>query len=268
MALRPVALLTDFGLRDPFVGICHGVILREDPGIPIIDLTHGIARQDVRAGAVALADCVGFLPADAIVIGVVDPEVGTDRRAVAVEAVDGRFFIGPDNGLLFGAIEACGGAQAAFEISRSNWRLEPVSHTFQGRDIFSPVAAKLAAGAPIVESGAAISHDDLVSLSLPQAAVIDGDLTTEVLTIDRYGNARLGATPADLESLELGSMVEIDTDDMRRQALYGRTYADAEGGAPLLIADSTGSLSISVNGGDAAELLRLEPGKVVRILRP
>jgi S-adenosylmethionine hydrolase len=267
VTLRPVALLTDFGLRDPFVGICHGVILREDPAIPIIDLTHGIERQDVRAGAVALADSVGFLPADVVVVGVVDPGVGTDRRAIAVEAADGRIFVGPDNGLLAEAITECGGATAAFEISNSGWRLNPVSETFHGRDVFAPVAAKLAVGEHIAGSGVAI-HDELVSLEQPKTTMINGDLTTAVLAIDQYGNARLAATPSDIDTIELGSIVELDTDDMRRQALYARTYAEAENnGDPLLIADSSGALSIAVNGGDAAKLLQLEPGTVVRIQR-
>lgn len=267
MAPRPIALLTDFGHRDPFVGICHGVILRVDPTIPIIDLTHGIERQDIRAGVVALADAVAFLPDDAVVVGVVDPGVGTARRALAVEADDGMVFVGPDNGLLAAAIEVRGGAKAAFEISQSPWRLEPVSDTFHGRDIFSPVAAKIAAGAAIVECGVAIDHDDLVALDQPHATTIDGDLTTAVLAIDQYGNARLAATPADLGAIDPGSPIEIDTDDMRRQVIYARTYAEAERGDPLLVVDSTGSLSISVSGGDAAQMLRLEPGKVVRILR-
>ena len=267
MALRPIALLTDFGHRDPFVGICHGVILRVDPAIPIIDLSHGIERQDIRAGAVALTDSVGFLPADTIVVGVVDPGVGSARRALAVEAADGMVFVGPDNGLLAGSIEARGGAKAAFEISHSPWRLEPVSDTFHGRDIFSPVAAKLAVGAAMVECGVAIDHDDLISLDQPHATTIDGDLTTAVLAIDQYGNARLAATPADLGAIEPGTAIEIDTDDMRRQVVYARTYAEAEPGDPLLLVDSTGSLSVSVSGGDAAQMLRLELGKVVRIMR-
>lgn len=267
MALRPIALLTDFGHRDPFVGICHGVILRVDPGIPIIDLTHGIERQDIRAGAVALTDAVAFLPDDAVIVGVVDPGVGSERRAIAVEAADGKVFVGPDNGLLAGAIDARGGAKAAFEISQSPWRLEPVSDTFHGRDIFSPVAARIASGAPIVESGVAIDHDQLILLEQPHATTIDGDLTTAVLAIDQYGNARLAATPSDLGEIEPGTPIEIDTDDMRRQVVYARTYAEAATGDPLLLVDSTGSLSISVSGGDAAELLRLVPGKVVRIMR-
>ncbi len=241
--------------------------MRVDPAIAIIDLTHGIERQDIRAGALALADSVAFLPDDAVVVGVVDPGVGTARRALAVEADDGRVFIGPDNGLLAGAIEACGGAKAAFEISHSPWRLEPVSDTFHGRDIFSPVAANIAAGAATVECGVAIDHDDLVSLVRPRTSMIDGELTTAVLAIDHYGNARLAATPSDLGAIDPGTAIEIDTDDMRRQVVYARTYAAAESGDPLLLVDSTGSLSISVSGGDAAHLLRLEPGKVVRILR-
>lgn len=267
MTPRPIALLTDFGHSDPFVGICHGVIARVDPAIPIIDLTHGIERQDIRAGAVALLDSIAFLPDDSVIVAVVDPEVGSERRALAVEAVDGMVFVGPDNGLLGGAIAARGGAKAAFEISHSPWRLEPVSDTFHGRDIFSPVAARIAAGAAIVECGVAIDHEDLVSLELPQSTTIDGDLTTAVLAIDHYGNVRLAATPSDLGPIEPGTAIEIDTDDMRRQVVYARTYAEAEVGDPLLLVDSTGSLSVSVSGGSAAQLLRLEPGKVVRIIR-
>lgn len=248
------------------MGICHGVILRVDPAIPIIDLTHGIERQDVRAGAVALTDSVGFLPDDTVVVGVVDPGVGSARRAIAVETADGMVFVGPDNGLLAGAINSRGGARAAFEISHSPWRLEPVSDTFHGRDIFSPVAAKIASGAAIVECGVAIDHHELVSLDQPHATTVNGELTTAVLAIDQYGNARLAATPADLGSIDPGTAIEIDTDHMRRQVVYARTYAEAETGEPLLLVDSTGSLSISVSGGDAAQMLRLAPGLVVRIL--
>jgi S-adenosylmethionine hydrolase len=265
--LRPVALLTDFGHRDPFVGICHGVILRENPAIRIIDVSHGVPRQDVRAGAVALADAVPFLPDDAVVMAVVDPGVGSDRRALAVESEDGMIFVGPDNGLMMPAIDWRGGVHAAFEISESPWRLEQVSETFHGRDVFAPVAAKLASGSAIEESGVELARDDFVVLDLPRASTIDGDLTTAVLAVDQYGNARLAATPSDLGSIELGAPVEIDTDDMRRQAVFARTYAEAEIGDPMLLVDSTGSLSVSINGGDAARTLRLEPGKVVRILR-
>lgn len=266
MSPRPVALLTDFGHRDPFVGICHAVILSEDPTIPIIDLTHGIARQDVRAGAVALADAVPYLPEGTVVVAVVDPGVGSDRRALAVQATNGLVFVGPDNGLLAPGLEAAGGAAAAFEIGHSPWRLEPVSSTFHGRDVFSPVAAKIAAGAPIVESGVAIDHDDLMQLDAPPTGFADGQLTTAVIAVDGYGNARLAATLSDLNGLPESGMAEIATDDMRRQVALVRTYADADPGAPVLIVDSSGSLSIAINGGDAAATLGLEPGKIVRVI--
>lgn len=268
MTLRPIALLTDFGHRDPFVGICHGVILREDPAIPIIDVTHGIRRQDVRAGAVALEDAAPFMPRDCIFVAVVDPGVGSDRRALAIETEDGSVFVGPDNGILLPAAERRGGVRAAFEISDSPWRLEPVSSTFHGRDVFCPVAAKIAAGAALVEGGAAIDHDELERLDLPTTGVIDGELTTAVLAVDEYGNARLAATLGDVGPIEFGEAIEIDTDDMRRQARYVSAYADGEHNEPLLIVDSTGSLAVVLNGGDAASNLRLTPGKVVRLLRP
>lgn len=268
MSPRPIALLTDFGHRDPFVGICHGVILREDPAIPIIDITHGIARQDVRAGAVALADAAPYMPADCVFVAVVDPGVGSDRRALALETQDGSVFIGPDNGLLIAGADVRGGVRAAFEISESPWRLEPVSATFHGRDIFTPVAAKISAGARPVESGAAIDHDDLTELPNPTTGVIDGELTTAVLAVDDYGNARLAATLDDIGQLSFGDAVELDTDDMRRHATYVRAYADGARNDPLLLVDSSGSLAVVVNGGSASETLRLTPGKVVRILRP
>jgi S-adenosylmethionine hydrolase len=258
--------LTDFGLRDPFVGICHAVIARVDPTILVIDLTHGIGRQDVQAGAVALADAVPFLPDDAVVVAVVDPGVGSDRRAIAVESTDGRVFVGPDNGLLTPAIALSGGATSAYEISESPWRLEPVSDTFHGRDIFSPVAARIAAGADLADGGESIDPGGLVTFDLPSTELVDGELLTAVLAVDEYGNARLAATPGDLAGVKLGDHVEIDTEDLRRQAVYARTYSEADNGDPLLLVDSTGSLSVSLNGGDAAAALRLEPGKIVRII--
>jgi hypothetical protein len=264
---RTVAFLSDFGHRDPFVGICHAVIAGVDPEIRVIDLTHGIDRQDIRAGAVALADAVPFLPSDSVVVAVVDPGVGSDRRALAVVSRDGLVFVGPDNGLMWPAIELAGGADAVFEISRSEWRLEPVSDTFHGRDIFSPVAARIAAGDDPSDAGTVVEADSLVALELPRAEMVDGELTTAVLSIDEFGNARLAATADDLpDDIAVGENVEIDTDQLRRLALFAQAYADAENGDPILIVDSTGSLSVSINGGDAATDLRLEPGKVVRIL--
>lgn len=258
-------MLTDFGHQDPFVGICHAVIVRHDPTIRIIDLTHGIERQNVRAGAIALNDSVEFLPGNAVVIAVVDPGVGGDRRAVAVEAANGLIFVGPDNGLLSAALESAGGAVNAVDISESDWRLQPTSNTFHARDIFSPVAAQLATGGSIDAAGRAFAVDQLVSLELPTAQIGDGHITTAVLAVDAYGNARLAAKPDDLDGLALGDRVEIETDDMRRAAVYARSYRDGEPNDPLLLVDSSGWLTVVLNRGDASEALRLTAGKTVRL---
>lgn len=242
------------------------MILSEDQSIPIIDLTHGIARQDVRAGAVALADAAPYLPEGTVVVAVVDPGVGSDRRALAVEAENGLVFVGPDNGLLAAALEASGGAKAAFDIGNSEWRTEPVSKTFHGRDIFSPVAAKVAVGAPLVEAGVAIDHDDLVTLEQPFTEFADGELTTAVSGVDDYGNVRLAATTHDLGGLAAGSIVVLDIDGARSEAKFVETYADAADGHPALLTDSTGSLSVAINRGDAAATLGLVPGVIVRVI--
>jgi S-adenosylmethionine hydrolase len=148
-----VTLLTDYGLADEFVGVCHGVIARIAPTATIVDLTHGIPRHDVRAGALVLARALPYLPAG-VHVAIVDPEVGAERRAVAIRcAEEDRLLVGPDNGVLAPAAERFGGAVEAVDIARSPHRLEPVSATFHGRDLFAPVAAHLAAGAPLEGAG-------------------------------------------------------------------------------------------------------------------
>lgn len=265
MAPRLIALLTDYGYSDPFAGILRAVIASEDPAIPVIDLSHGVTRHDVVAGAVALADSAPYLPRDSVVVAVVDPGVGGDRRAVAVEAADGRLFVGPDNGLLSLALDACGGAARAVDIGESDWRLPDLAHTFDGRDIFAPVAARLAIGAPLADAGSAIEPVTLQTLALAASSSEDGILTTSVLAIDGFGNARLAADPTELTGVTVGDAVEIEIGDGWRAAVFARTFGDALGQDPLLIADSSGSLALVVNQGSAAEQLNLEPGTKLRI---
>src|SRR4029079_12150635 len=152
---RVLTFLSDYGHDDDFVGVCHGVIARTAPDARVIDITHGIPRHDIRSGALVLRRALPYFPAG-VHIAVVDPEVGAERRAVALRtAEDERLLVGPDNGLLALATERCGGAVEVVEIGRSKWRLDPVSHTFHGRDIFAPVAAWLAAGWAVGAGGAA-----------------------------------------------------------------------------------------------------------------
>lgn len=267
MTPRPLAFLTDFGHRDPYVGICHGVIRREDQTIPIIDVSHGIPRQDVRAGALALADAAPFMPEQTVFVAVVDPGVGSDRRALAIETEDGAVFVGPDNGLLVPAARLRGGVRAAFEISESAWRLDPISTTFHGRDIFAPVGAKIAAGAPVVESGVAIEHDNLVEIPAPKIEWSGDAVATSVVGIDDFGNVRLAGRLRDLGSIYRGDRVEVTAGQRTVRATAAATYADGSDGSLLLIEDSTGSLSLSISGGNAAADLKISSGDAVRIRR-
>lgn len=267
---RCVAFLSDYGHRDPFVGVCHAVIRNIDPTIPVIDLAHGIAAQDVRAGAIALCDSVPYLPRRAIVLAVVDPGVGGARRAVAVDAFNGLTFVGPDNGLLAAAVALAGGAEAVVEISASSWRMEPVSPTFHGRDLFAPVAAHLAAGKPLSAAGQPLDPAVLTQLALPGPHVNGNAIAAEAIDIDIYGNIRLAAAVIDLAAIgaEPGTMLEIEAAGLRTPASYARSFGDVGEHEPLVFEDSNGSLAVGINCGDAAAELGVRRGAKVRILGP
>ena len=159
---RVVTFLTDYGYEDEFVGVCHGVIARLAPAVRVVDVTHGVARHDVRSGALILRRALPYF-SPGVHLAVVDPGVGGERRAVAVRAAEeDRLLVGPDNGLLSLAAARFGGAVEAADVSHSPHRLEPVSATFHGRDTFAPVAARLAEGAPLAEAGEPMDPQDLV----------------------------------------------------------------------------------------------------------
>ncbi len=265
---RPVTFLSDYGLADEFVGVVHGVIARIAPEARVIDLGHGIVRQDVRAGALILARALPFTPAG-VHLAVVDPEVGARRRAVALRtAEEDRLLVGPDNGLLLPAAERFGGVYDAVEISASPWRLEPLSATFHGRDLFAPVAARLATGAPLAEAGEPLDPDALVALDLPRPGHdADGTLVAHAVLADGYGNVQLDAGHADLEGtgVRLGRRAALDLGDRTVEVPFVRTFADVGGGEALLYEDPAGRLALAVNGGDAAAAFALRGGDEVRI---
>jgi S-adenosylmethionine hydrolase len=265
---RPaITFLTDYGLIDEFVGICHGVIAAICPEARIIDLTHGVPRHDVRSGARALRDAVAYMPSG-IGLAVVDPDVGAQRRAVAIAAGEDWIFVGPDNGLLVPAAESAGGVVQAVDIARSPFRLEPVSATFHGRDIFAPVAARLAAGVPLAEVGDPLDPTELVRLQLPRPAREDGALVAHVIHIDRFGNLALDAGHEDLEEsgLRLGRPVAISTEGAEEGRFqYVRTFADVPAGELLLYEDAQRRLAVAVSHGDAATRLGLHVDDAVRI---
>lgn len=265
---RCIAFLSDYGHRDPCVGICHSVIRGVAADIPIIDLTHGIAPQDVRGGAIALADAVPFLPHRSVVLAIVDPGVGSARRAVAVHCKNGTSFVGPDNGLMAPAIALSGGPETVHELTSSQWRIEPVSRTFHGRDLFAPVAARLAHGGSMAVAGQPIDPGLLVGVTLPQPQVGPGQIVAEVVDVDIYGNVRLAAGAAVLgqAGLQFGATVEVETPGLRLPAKLVGAFDDVAANEPLVYEDSNGSLAVAINGGSAAELLNVKSGSQVRIL--
>lgn len=251
-----ITFLSDYGLEDDFVGICHGVIARLCPEARVIDLTHGVGRQDVRRGAIVLQESLAFLPSG-VHLAIVDPDVGAERRAVALRLADGRLLVGPDNGLLSLAADEGGGVVEAVDIARSRFRLEPVAATFHGRDIFAPVAAALARGVPIAEAGDPCDPAELVALTLPEAMIDGGVLMAHAVYIDRYGNIGLNVGHDALAQLglRLGRTVEIQIGDRDLTATYVRTFADVSRGDLMVYEDAYRRLSLAVNLGSAAERL-------------
>jgi len=261
-----VTLLTDYGRDDDFVGVCHAVIARIAPEARVIDLTHGVARHDARDGALVLRNTLPYLPVG-VHVAIVDPQVGTERRAVALRTGDGRLFVGPDNGVLSLAWQAAGGVVDAVDVTRSPHRLEPVSATFHGRDVFCPVAAHLAKGDELAEAGEPLDPDDLQTIELPQPHIEGDTLLAHVLSIDRFGNAALNVGHDDMAGtgITLGGQVEILSGTEHFHAKVAQTFADVRPGDIIVYQDSYRALSIAINRGDAAATLQLAPNSEVRI---
>lgn len=257
-----ITFLSDYGLADGFAGVCHGVIATICPQARVIDITHGVPRHDIQAGALILRAALPYTPAG-VHLAVVDPDVGAERRAVALRVADGRLMVGPDNGLLWLAVQDGGGVTEAVDIGSSAWRLEPVSATFHGRDIFAPVAARLAAGEDLADAGRPYDPAGLVRLDLPQARVEDGVLVAHAVYVDRFGNVQLDANHDDLydAGLKLGHRVLVGA----HAARYLRTFADAGAGELLVYEDSSRMLAVAISQGSAADRLGVLAGDEVRI---
>lgn len=267
MSPAVITFLSDYGLDDDFVGVCHGVIAKICPDAKVIDLGHGVPRHDVRAGALMLQATLPYLPVG-IHLAVVDPGVGAQRRAVALRLSDDRLLVGPDNGLLWLAAQSSGGVVEAVDIARSRLRLQPVSATFHGRDIFAPVAAHLAAGVPLADTGDPCEPEELVTLALPQARPHDGALVAHALYVDRFGNVQLDATHEELAAaaLRLGQTVELQSGSGETaSATYARTFAEVARGELLVYEDSYRRLAVAVSQGSAAARLRLSVDDELRI---
>lgn len=256
-----ITFLTDFGLDDAYVAICRGVLARFAPESRVVDITHLVPPQDVRRGAAVLERTVGWYP-PAVHLAVVDPGVGTRRRAIAVQAGE-HVLVGPDNGLLPPAAEALGGVRRVVELTEETRFLRPVSRTFHGRDVFSPCAGQIAAGTPLPSFGEEIGAADLVRLPAPRLDVAAGQLTCEVTYVDTFGNLRLSASPEDLTGAGLAGTVAVQ--GTQRSATVAESYGGVPAGALLLYVESTGALELAINRGSAASSLALAAGDEVRL---
>ncbi|MGD0980034.1 MAG: SAM-dependent chlorinase/fluorinase [Solirubrobacteraceae bacterium] len=249
-----VTFLSDYGYADEFVGVCHCVIARRCPTARIIDLGHGFPHHDIRAGALALRAALPYAPAG-VHLAVVDPGVGSDRRALALRTrEETRILVGPDNGLLLPAAALFGGVSEAVDISDSPEALRPISATFHGRDVFAAVAAALADGAPTEAVGRAIEPGSLIELELPTPTREGDSLHAHVLSIDGFGNVALDVEPSTLAG---AARLLLEAADGESAAPLGRTFADVAPGELVAYADSRGRLALAVNRGSAAAFLRV-----------
>jgi S-adenosylmethionine hydrolase len=256
--------LTDYGLADEFVGVLHGVILRLSPSTPIIDVTHGIPPGDIRGGALALTRAVQYLPSG-VVMAVVDPGVGTARRALAIDTESG-YFVGPDNGLLSPAVAMVGGARAIFSIENPDVIIPGPGATFHGRDVFAPAAALLSSGeAQLNDLGPAVDPNDVTPLMLPLPKVEPPVVIGEAWWVDVYGNVETNVGPEDLElaGARLGANLEIRVGASTHRARWAATFGEVDNNEALVHVDSAGLIAVSVNGGRADEDLNLTTGMAV-----
>jgi len=261
-----ITFLSDFGLQDDFVGTCHGVMKRIAPEAEVIDITHGIPPQQVLQGALVLCNTLPYMPTG-VHLAVVDPGVGSHRRPLALRAADGRFLVGPDNGLLLPAADALGGVAEAHELANPEYALDSVSRTFHGRDLFSPAAAHLALGVEPARLGPPIDPQALVRLDLSEPEVGQNRIRAIVLYVDHFGNMQLNLKRTDLEQADVlpGVTVELELALERYFAVAARTFADARPGDIILYEDSFGNIAIAISGGSAAALFGAAASDEVRI---
>jgi S-adenosyl-L-methionine hydrolase (adenosine-forming) len=264
--MRPICFISDYGLSGELVGICRGVMVGIAPGVSIIDVTHSVPEFDVVRGAETLRHATGYMPDDAVYLAIIDPEDKPVRRELAAETGSGAYLVGPDNGLLLPAAEALGGVRRAVSLTNRDYHLHPVSKSFHGRDVFSPVAAHLAVGAGLGDLGEDVAPASLSLIDFPGVRKEGDGLAAEIIDIDSFGNARLSATPRDLD-LGYGAHVEISVRDETMDATYVQTFGASDTGDLVLLTDSHWRLSLAVNRGNASRALLLSPGDEVRIRR-
>jgi S-adenosyl-L-methionine hydrolase (adenosine-forming) len=262
-----ISFLSDYGHTDEFVGVVHSVVRSIAPQVRVIDISHEVAAHDVRAGALTLVRAVQYL-APGVVMAVVDPGVGTDRRAIAVSVGDDdeAVFLGPDNGLLAPAVAMVGGALRVVELTEAAYHLVAPGPSFAGRDIFAPVAAHLCNGVDLADLGPLIDPDSLVPGLVPLARQEGDALEAEVLWFDRFGNVQLNVGPDDVDGF--GDRVAVRWGSELRTAVRADAYDGIGSGELGLMVDSYGLMALTLNRSSAAAELDLHAGDPVTLRAP
>ncbi len=265
MRYHTISFLSDYGLSDEFVGLVKSVIWSIAPAVQIVDITHQVDRYDIRGGGLTLARAAQYLN-PGVVLAVVDPTVGTNRRPIAVEVGDGTsVLVGPDNGLLAPAVGLVGGATRAVELCNERYRLSSDARTFDGRDIFGPAAAHIALGVPLAELGPDADISGLVPGIVATATVHPDRIEAEVLWVDHYGNVQLNVDPTDLA--ELGDPLLLLTADEQRTVRRAVSYAAIGAGEVGVVVDSYGLVSLAQDRRSCSGELGLQPGAAVTLAR-
>jgi hypothetical protein len=261
-----VTFLSDYGTQDEFVGVVKSVIRSIAPAVTVVDLTHDLPAHDVRAGGLTLSRAAQYL-CPGVVLAVVDPGVGTERRGVAIEVGGGQsYLVGPDNGLLAGAVAMSGGATAAVALTNPAYQLEAPGPTFAGRDVFAPAAAHLCAGVPLAELGDPVDPLSLLPGLVPLPREEDGTLVAEVLWVDHFGNCQLNVDPDEVAGF--GPRIQLRWGEDVRTAEVATTYQGIPAGQVGLVVDSYGMLSVCLGRRPASEELAMPVGTEVTLAPP
>jgi len=262
-----IVLLTDFGYKDPYVGVVKGVIKSINPRAEIIDLTHGVGRHNVREGALILKSSAKYFPKGAIFLAIVDPGVGSSRRAILIKTRN-YILVGPDNGLL-SLLALEDGIQEVYDVGGSKYRLEKVSGTFHGRDIFAPVAAYASLGVPLSELGVRVEPGSIQVINIPRP-VVEGDVVkARAIYIDVYGNV-LTNIPMTLVSelgWRIGDTLVVEVGNTLKECRLTTSFSLVEEGGLACYESSFEYLELGVNKGDASRELNLSPDDEVTLKR-
>ena len=253
-----LTFLSDLGHEDAFLGVCKGVIARIAPEVTVLDVLHLVTPQDVDQGAGVLASAIPYLPAPAVHLALVDPFRSVPARGIAVRTADGSTFVAPDNGLTSQAWDAAGGAVEAHVLDDESLWMPNAARTFRARDVFSPVAARLAAGLPLGQVGSAVPIEELERRELRQARLHDDHVHGEVVSVDHFGNLTLNVMRHHVEAagITLGDEVEIRCGGKTTTMRYSLTYGEVSRGHTALCEDSFRTMCVATNQGSAATVLR------------